>query len=242
MTYDQALQKAIKCLELSKSPNQHEAALAASRAQEIIDRYNLCVEDIEQGKDPKGDDENIADFGNDPLHEVCQVDTRWTIRLASTISRLNGCRIYYSTKMSGSAILKLVGRPSDVQAVRYLFAWLEKEVRRITRQECRGSIRRYQIDFRAGVVDTIQHKLEAQRKETFDAVQKEARNPFALVLVKNSIARIEKKGVAVDLWLKENMKLRDAKFRAQANWSARVHGQEAGNDVRFTKAVADLTN
>jgi hypothetical protein len=240
MTYDQALQKAIKCLELSKSDNQHEAALAASRAQEIIDRYNLCVEDIQQGKDPKGDDENIVDFGFDPLHEVCQVDTRWTLRLASTIARLNGCRIYYSTKISGSAIFKLVGRPSDVQSVRYLFAWLEKEVRRITRAECKGCSRKYQIDFRSGVVDTIQHKLDAQRKETFDAVQKEARNPFALVLVKNSIARIEAKGNAVDKWLEENMELRQPKFRAKSDWSARAHGQEAGNDVRFTKAVADL--
>ncbi len=242
MTYEQALRKAIACLQLAGSPNQHEAALAASKAQEIIDRYNLCVDDIKMGNTPKEEaEENIVDFGADPLHEVCQVDTLWTIRLAGIVAKLNSCRIYYSTKVSGSAIVKLIGRPSNVQTVRYIFGWLEREVRRITRQECRGYTRKYQIAFRAGVVDTIYHKLEEQRQETYANVQKEAVNPYAMVLVTNSIARVEAKGLAVDKWIADNMKLRQPKFRAQTDWSARAHGQEAGKDIRFTKAKAVLT-
>lgn len=242
MTYEHALQKAIKCLKLSQSANQHEAALAASRAQEIIDRYNLKIDDINQGNEPKEDQEEIVDFGNDPLHEVCQVDTQWSTNLASIVAEQNGCKIYFSTKMSGSAIIKVVGRPSDVQTVRYLFGWLESEVRRLTRQECKGYSRRYQIDFRTGVVDTIYRKLVQQRKETFVNVQKEAGNPMALVRVQNSIARIEKKAASVQKWMDDNMKLRESRFRKEANWTARKHGQEAGHQIRFTKAKGALGN
>jgi len=242
MLYEQALRKAISCLKLAQSPNKHEAALAASKAQEIIDRYNLCIDDIQQGNQPKEVEEAIKDYGwEDPIHEVCQVDTRWTLRLASTVANLNACRIYYHTKGSGSAVVKIIGRPSDVSAVRYIFSWLEKEVRRITKQECQGQSRRYQIDFRTGVVDTISQKLNEQRKETFATVQKEAVNSMALVRIQSSIAKVEAKGLAVDDWMKNNLKLRQSSFRHRADFSARRHGQVAGEQVRFiTKAKASI--
>jgi hypothetical protein len=243
MNYEQALRKAISCLKLSQSPNKNEAALAASKAQEIIDRYNLCVDDIQQGNQPKEVEEAIKDYGwEDPVHEVCQVDTRWTLRLASTIANLNACRIYYHTKMSGSAVVKIIGRPSDVSAVRYIFGWLEREVRRITKQECQGHSRRYQIDFRTGVVDTIAVKLNEQRKETFATVQKEAVNPMALVRIQTSIAKVEQKGLAVEAWMKQNLKLKTPTFRRRTDLSARRHGQLAGEQVRFTKAKASLNS
>jgi len=240
MKYEEALRKAISCLKLSNSANQHEAALAAAKAQEIIDRYNLSTEDMEYGDKAKEPEENITDFSNDPLHEVCQVDTLWTLRLAYVVSELNGCRSFFHTKASGSAVVKIIGRPSDVQTVRYLFNYLESEVRRITRLECKGRSRRYQIDFRTGVVDTINHKLQQQRQQTFTEVQSEAPNAMALVRVQTSIVKIEQKVKSVDQWMKDNLKLREPKFRKQADWTARQHGQVAGEQVRFTKATGAL--
>ena len=240
MKYEEALRKAVSCLKLSQSSNQHEAALAAAKAQEIIDRYNLQIEDIKRGDQSKEPEEDILNFGNDPLHEVCQVDSRWTIRLASTIARMNSCRIYYSTKMSGSAIIKLIGRPSDISTVRYLFGWMETEVRRITHQECKGHSRRYQIDFRTGVVDTIQRKLEEQRKATYSRVKQEVDNPMALMRVEQSIAKVEARGLAVDKWIENNMKLRASRSRRQADWSARAHGQSAGEQIRITQAKGGI--
>ena len=240
MTYEQALRKAISCLKLSQSPNKHEAALAAAKAQEIIDRYTLSIDDLQQGDKPKEAELSITDFENDPLHEVCQVDTRWTLRLASIVAKLNACRIYYHTKGSGSAVLKLVGRANDVNAVRYIFGWLEREVRRITRAECNGQSRRYQIDFRSGVVDTISQKLTQQRVETFATVQREAVNSMALVRIQTSIAKVEAKGLAVDAWMKDNLKLRTPTFRHREDFSARQHGQIAGTQIRFTRATASI--
>jgi len=242
MTYDEALRKAINCLKLSQSPNQHEAALAASKAQEIIDRYRISIEDINQGNEARGNDEPIVDFGEkEPLQDVCGVDTRWTLSLAVSISRQNACRIYYTTKITSSSTIKIVGRTSDVQTVRYIFGWLEKEVRRITRQECSGYPRKYQAEFRMGVVDTIRRKLEEQKQETYKNVQNEAVNPMALVRVQQSIARMEANGEAVDNWMKLNMSLKEARSRErQTNLSARWHGQLAGNQIQITQAKASI--
>lgn len=41
MNYNEALDKVRKLLRLSESSNPHEAALAASRAQEIMERFKI---------------------------------------------------------------------------------------------------------------------------------------------------------------------------------------------------------
>jgi ribosomal protein L29 len=239
MKHEEALRKAISCLKLAQSANQHEAALAAAKAQDIMTRYNLSLDDMEYSDKPK--QEPIQDFGHtDPLHEVCQVDTRWTLSLSYCIARMNSCRTYFHTKASGSCMVKIIGRASDVQTVRYIFAWLEREVRRITKQECQGHTRKYQVDFRTGVVDTIIRKLKEQQATTFKAAQAETTNSMALMRVQKSIARIEAEGNEVELWMNTNHKLREAKFRKKSDWSARQHGQVAGEQVKFNQAKAGI--
>lgn len=241
MKYEEALRKAISCLKLAKSTNPSEAALAAAKAQEIIDRYNLSVGDLQNGEEPAENSEPIANT-HEPLHHVCQVDTRWSTRLAGTIARRNGCRIVFYTQASGSAIIQIIGRTSDVNAVRYLFGWMEREVRRLTKQECQGRSRKYQVDFRYGVVDTIERKLDEQKRETIHAVQTEsANNPMALMKIKNSLVKREQHGLAVDSWMKSNMTgLRTAKHRKQLDISARAHGIRAGEAIKLNSAKGAL--
>jgi len=240
MKYEEALRKAISCLKLAKSTNPAEAALAASKAQEIIDRYQLSVSDLENGEEPKENNEPIAE--HDPLHHVCQVDTRWSVRLAAAIAKQNSCRVVFHTEISGSAVIRIIGRISDVNAVRYLFGWMEREVRRLTKQECQGRSRKYQVDFRFGVVDTICWKLEEQRRVTVRNVQSEAaNNPMALVRVQNSIAKLEQRGNDVDAWMKaEFTKLRTAQHRKKLDMSARYHGQQAGEKIKLNSAKGAL--
>jgi hypothetical protein len=40
--------KVRKLLALSKSPNEHEAALAAERAREILDRYQISLAEVDE--------------------------------------------------------------------------------------------------------------------------------------------------------------------------------------------------
>lgn len=241
MKYEEALRKAIICLKLAKSTNPAEAALAAAKAQEIIDRYNLSVGDLQNGEEPKENNEPVANT-HEPLHHVCQVDTHWSTRLAGIIARRNGCRTVFYTQTSGSAVIQIIGRTSDVNAVRYLFGWMEREVRRLTKQECQGCSRKYQVDFRFGVVDTIERKLDEQKRQTIHEVQTEsAGNPMALMRIKNSLAKMEHRSNEVDLWMKSNMSgLRDAKHRKKLDITARVHGMQAGEEIKLNSAKAAL--
>jgi hypothetical protein len=63
MTYEEALRKAAACLRLSKSSNQAEAALAAAKAQEIMDKYQISAEVLKLDQ-PKEADEPVMDFGS----------------------------------------------------------------------------------------------------------------------------------------------------------------------------------
>ena len=45
------LEKISKLLALASSPNEHEAALAAEKAAELLAKHNLSVADLGQDKD-----------------------------------------------------------------------------------------------------------------------------------------------------------------------------------------------
>src|SRR5215472_13049576 len=104
MTHEEAIRKAMACLKLAQSSNPNEAALAAAKAQEIIERYKLDVTgldyDSEQVK--KDDSEPVKDFGfSDPLENTDYGSRIWSLRLASVVSRVNQTRIVYNDTGKG---------------------------------------------------------------------------------------------------------------------------------------------
>src|SRR5207248_2223458 len=141
-------------------------------------------------------DEPIKDFGSDPLERLSRRSS-WKGRLASILARHNGCKMY-----NGWNGPSLIGRPSDVATVRYLYGWLRQEVDRLAERDCKGNGTTYANNFRLGVTDTIGNRLYEQQKETQAAVRKEAQAlaeqtgasvNLALVRVNNAMARIEQK-------------------------------------------------
>ena len=247
MTYEEALQKAVKLLRLSQSSNPNEAALAAGKAQEIIDRYNIesVALDMASGDKPQPD-EPIKDFGFDPLDAGTRKISTWSWRLFVGISQSNGCKGYLTRNNGGG--IAIVGRPSDVQTVRYFYAWLKQEVERLAQRDCRGTGRTWANNYRNGVVDTIKIRLKAQRKETqatvtkeiLDALPAEQRH-LALVRVNNAIAKVAEREQQTASWMGANLKLRNTSSGSSAfDPSARAAGQKAGHEIRIKPAAAQL--
>jgi len=247
MTYNEALQKAAKLLRLSKSDNPNEAALAASRAQEIIDRYRIETEMLAyavNGQEQPKDDEPIKDFSDDPLERLRRKST-WKARLAQHIANHNCCKMY-----NGWYGPTVIGRPSDVATVRYLYAWLVQEVDRLAERDCKGNGISWANNFRLGVVDTIGNRLHEQKKETEKAIRHETAllaaqqgldQSVALIKVNNAIARTEQRRQQVDAWTKANVKLVSGRSSYSSyNPSARHAGQAAGREVRFTQAKGHI--
>ena len=248
MNYEEALRKAALCLKLAQSSNTNEAALAASKAQEIIDRYQLDVNQLGyDSAQEKLDAEPIVDYGyGDPL-DVSPYSFAGHIRLASTISRHNGCRIILCREGLRGKKFRIVGRPRDVQTARYMYAMLKSEADRLTKACCNaGHSAGYRNQFYIGVVDAITTKLEETRKATFQSLRTEhSNNPMALVRVNNAIAKMENQSLQVHSWMKEKIPgLRATRavgsIGSEAGYSGREHGRREGASIRISKASGSL--
>ena len=93
MTLNEALEKAAKLLRLATSTNPHEAALAASRAQEIMDRFKLSADAVNGAGGEIKSEEPIRDFASDPLDAGRKLD-RWRGQLAMAIAAVNQAKVY----------------------------------------------------------------------------------------------------------------------------------------------------
>ncbi len=247
MTHDEAVSKAVRLLRLSKSDNAYEAASAAAKAQEIIDRYKLESLSLSTGSlEP---DEPVADFSQAPLDEGEKV-AEWKIRLASTVAKANQCRVYLACRRDGFRDLRgisIVGRASDSETVRYMFAWLSKEVHRLADRDGKGLGKSWRNNFRLGVVDTIGRKLAEQHQATEAAVVEEARVQTAIpsersmVLVKQAIVKLEERAAETEAWVKRNLKLKNAPIGGgRFDPSARQSGRKAGEELNLRPAKGSL--
>lgn len=231
MTYEEALRKATSCLRLAKSSNAAEAALAASKAQEIMDRYNITIAaaDLEKGQTTY--EEPIQDFGRETVLTACQKDKNWSLRLTSVVAQYNGCKTYYRPHCGGSASF-LIGRASDVQTARYMISLLAEEVRRLARDHTKGYSEKYRRDFRYGVVEAIDGKFYQQWKKTQEEVRAEsAGNPLALVRINTALTKMGSRLAEIEKWSEENMNLnKGGKSRLNLHADARAHGRQVGQE------------
>ena len=245
MTHEDALRKAMSCLRLAKSSNPAEAALAAAKAQEIIDKFKLDVTGLDyESNDRAHDAEPIQNFSDDPIADGSQNESRWTLMLASTIAKVNGCRVYYSTKMNKGYRVSIVGKATDVSTARYVFSFIKQQVDALCKAAGAGHSGTWKRHYCIGVVDTVRSRLLAQQKETFDAARKEhSVNPLALVRVNNAIAKIERQAEAVQKWMDDQLKLgkgRGCSLNLNAGGNGLEAGRRDGHKVQFTAARAGI--
>lgn len=226
MTMEEAVSKAAKLMKLAQSDNPNEAALAAARAQDIIDRYKLSGVDLSLDPERRREDEEPVRTLEAPLDDVGTVQVPlWRGRLAVVLARANQCHVF-----AEGGVIKLIGRATDAEAVRYLFAYLAGEVDRLTKRDGYGNGRAWANNFRVGCVDTIDEKLKAQHAATVDAVK--AENPNAIVLVQNSLARLEKRAGDVERYVAQAYpRLTKKRTSARLVVSAREAGRKSAQEI-----------
>ena len=246
-TREDALRRAAALLRLANSDNPNEAALAAQRAQEILDRYDLDRAALEmEGALPAEPDEDIVDFGRKgaPLDSGAGKSNRerWTITLAAVIAHANNCYLY----TCGPAI-NLVGRASDVNAVRYLYSYLFCEVVRLTDRDGQGCGRTWRNNYRLGVIDTVGLALRQAARRAADAwvadvdAHPSVPRERALVLVQAALEKRAERFASVARWVKKNKKMRLGRSTApRYDHEARTAGREAGKEIRVGGARAGL--
>lgn len=227
-----------KLLRLAtNNPNPNEAANAAAQAQRLVDTHNLSTAmlEIETSQTTHGlDDEPIIDFADSPLDDpgTVKILDRWRASLAMQIAANNACKIYRT-----GADLKIIGRPTDADAVRYLYSFLTREVERLTTEAGRGQGRTWRNNFRLGIVDTITRKLKKQHDQfKTEARESAGANSGALVRIDQALARIAERGASVEEWAKKNKNLRAGSGGggSRLDSTARSQGRSAGEKFRST--------
>lgn len=148
------LDRVRKLLALAGSPNVHEAAAAAARAQALIAEHRLegwLAAETVDALDP------IEDARDTPL-EVARRLRRWRVVLACALADLNGCAAY-TLDRGDDHVVVLIGTSADREAVRALYDGLVKRIEWLSATHGAGRSRRWHEGFRVGAVDTVIERL-----------------------------------------------------------------------------------
>ena len=219
-----ALAKVHKLLRLSKSDNEAEAMLAAQRAEEIMVKYEIEQAMLDR---PEIEDEEIMDFGpkGDPLHEAGgRKREQWQSAIADPICKAHACQLYWT-----GDDLNIIGRPSDVGTVRYLYAWAMTEAIKLSIRKGAGCSvvwkRNYMVGFGEGLPAAFKKARESAEAE----MRGEATNENALVLVNNAILVIKNKMSKTHEWQREHRPLYQGRgFSGRHEGAARAEGRRDG--------------
>lgn len=161
---ERLIAKIKKVLALGQSSNEHEAALASSMAQELLDRYNLTMSDDEIRE------YFFAEAGYFP---------RWKVLLFTRLAKIYDLTPYRSmrwvSRSKKKSVLGVIGYATDREIFEYTFDYLSRTVEKMYRkklkvekQKNRYWSRRHSMALRSGysvgVVVGICDKIELSRQ------------------------------------------------------------------------------
>lgn len=196
----------------------HEAALAAARAQALIDAHRLQhLLDAER-------DEPVADGRAHPLESGRRL-RKWKLVLAQSLADLNGC-IAYTERRGKLKNIVLVGTQADRAAVVALWEWLVRRIEWLSATHGVGHDRTWHEAFRVGAVVTITERLRAGQQDTTAQLE-----TTALVQVRAGLARRQQR---VADFARRNLNLKNGRG-VRVDPEAYRQGRAAGGVVVLPK-------
>jgi len=219
-------------LKLSSSPYEEEAASAASKARELMDRYNLSRFDTKEKEDVI---KNL--FDKKTRHEM------WTLILFRGVAEANDCFAYINTtsemykgNLTRMQNLTAVGHDEDLQLVEYAFTFLKSTIDTMFRINCakEGKTRAYwgrkdsflfKRSFCEGAVANIIARMNKARE---DRLYGESQTKDLVV----------SRQVIVKNWVDKNLNMGKGKKRGNSiNGAWYQQGYRQGEKVKLRSAI-----
>ena len=219
---------ALRRLSENKSATPAEAANAAARVQELMLKHQITEAAL-------GPSEQSVEWDRNPLFSS-RKSCKWRTALAVGVAKVNGCRAMRALRPDGSIHITVVGRAADIEVVRYLYAFIEREIDRLAREYLKsterpnGSGMMIGNSYRLGCVVRIISRLEEQKASVI-AEAREAGQTVALV-------RVDGRDAAVEAWIAKNAPKKHenkATWVDQHSWSA---GTRAADSIAIHNAIA----
>lgn len=215
-----------RLLALSTSSNEHEAGLAAAKAQELLLKHNLEMSQIHQ---EEGNEVERWDFKTSVIEP-------WLDLLCSAVSRANLCRVvkgynYAEGTRIGNTFIpgrkyreyNIFGRRPNLEVTEFMYCYLADEIDRLTPKK-KGV--RYKNDFRIGAVNTINTRMQEELKTFQNSTETRA-----LIVTDTAL---------VDSAVKDAFpKLYAGRKITVGNTGGYQDGQAAGKSIQFRQGVAN---
>ena len=214
-TDEKIIERVRKLMALATSSNEHEAAAAAAKAQELLLKYNLSVNALEEK--PKAGESHFDD------HDSYSIG--WRSDLIAVICA-NACGGLVQMTIRTHRFAKrfwVFGEPANVEVATYLYHYLTKELLRIGPKPAASKAGHA---FRLGAVAAIGHRL----RETFTEFRQASAETQSLVLVKDAAA-IEARNAYFP-------KLGTGRRSGTEDWASFAKGVEAGKNIPLRRGVS----
>ena len=160
------LEKVRKLRALSTSSNVHEAAAAAAAAERLLQEHRLVEADLEAAGAEARTRAGAVCGGT--IHVEGARRTLWRVQLATNLARAHGCETYLEPHaVADGAIRRLswhhviLGRPDDVENVKYVFGWLSSVITQLVERHGKGRGISWRRSFCIGAVFGIREAMEA---------------------------------------------------------------------------------
>lgn len=145
-----------KCFALSKSPNEHEAALALEKALELCRKFNVDPESLEN--EVVSDETYMSAYSHVTVDILFGYTERWHHELFHAIAKENFCQAIMHHKSTGD-ILSIIGRLYNIFATEEMGKWICAQVDRITEEECGRKGIRYRNSFKNGMAQRLIYRI-----------------------------------------------------------------------------------
>ena len=220
--------KVRKLLALSKSPNEHEAALAAERAREILDKYQISLAEVDEKEFTE-----IVEKGADSGYSNPRM---WVHVLAMSTAKAFDCKVF---RMGG--VYVFCGLKSDTQVSEYIFAYLLRTVFGLMKQRMKnrrkigargaGDVQSYAYGAARAIGEKIEAYAASQRRR--DVYQEfKSKTGKDLMVVKN--------GALEKYWQEKGFrKPRRSKMKVSGDY---YMGYQDGQKVNIYPGVTGAAN
>ena len=209
--------------------NVNESAAALAAAQRLMTEHAIEQAMLDTASDNPEGEEQVVSF-NDPDDALTKGRkyVAWKGRLAMALCEANGCHVW---KHGG--YLQLVGRPTEVATVRYLFAFCEREITRLVAAQGRGHGRTWYNNYRIGCVEAIHSALLIERN-LLQAQLREGATGMSLVVVNDAIAKVDRRSLDAARFAKKKHGLRQGRSsKSRYNSNARERGRRDGATINL---------
>lgn len=239
MDKNEIIEKVQKLLALATSPNENEAKLAAAKAHELLTKYNLSLEQVEESR--LGEEYGALD--KDQERTAKPIEDRYILSIlqqyfyVKVVTCVRTQKLPWGTNRKAGYKFTLIGRKHNVQIARYVYDFLFRSFRSTFIEFCKqngfrasGAAARVRKGYYRGLYYGLAEQLEANRQKALAAEK-------ALVVAEDK---------NIDKFMEQHFgeKVKDGKpsREGQVNQAAVVAGYQEGKNMKIAMGITGSTD